>query len=88
MLIDRILYPITALGPGKRLAIWTIGCSKHCFNCANPELWERDKRRDIDIAGLSKAIHDSLQGCCVDGITITGGDPLEQVDDLLDLLES
>lgn len=88
MLIDRILFPITALGPGNRLAIWTIGCSKHCFNCANPELWKPDKRRDVDVAGLSRAIHESLQGRSVDGITITGGDPLEQIEDLLELLDS
>ena len=38
--IDRIYAPVTTLGPGKRIALWTSGCSKRCEGCANPELWE------------------------------------------------
>lgn len=86
MLIDRVFFPVTALGPGNRLVIWTVGCSKHCYNCANPELWQFDKTRDIDINEFNKAIHDAVSGKTVDGITVTGGDPLEQCDELLSLI--
>ena len=41
MYLDRILYPVTALGPGKRIAIWVSGCERHCNHCANPELWKQ-----------------------------------------------
>ena len=39
MYLDRILYPVTSLGPGKRLCIWVSGCNARCEGCANPELW-------------------------------------------------
>lgn len=87
MEIDRILYPIHSLGPGNRLVIWTVGCSKHCRNCSNEELWARDDSRDIPPNELSELIIRSLGGEKIDGITFTGGDPLEQADDLLIVAE-
>lgn len=87
MLIDRVLYPVTTLGPGNRLVIWTVGCSKHCHKCANPELWEFDQNRDVSIDVLCMSIKHALNGRLLDGITITGGDPLEQASELNSLLE-
>ena len=86
MQIDRILYPITTLGPGERLVIWTIGCSKQCFNCSNPELWKRDPNRDINTNELMDLIMKTLPKEKVEGVTITGGDPLEQIKELNKLL--
>lgn len=88
MLIDRIIYPIKTLGPGERLVIWTVGCSKHCKNCANPELWFFDKTKDISIDDLCELITQSTQGKKFDGVTITGGDPFEQLQELLNLLRN
>lgn len=88
MLIDRVIYPIKTLGPGDRLVIWTVGCSKHCKNCANPELWSFDKSKNIPVDDLLELIKQSTQGKKLDGVTITGGDPFEQTDDLIYLLKS
>lgn len=85
MLIDRILYPVTTLGPGKRVVIWTIGCPRRCRNCSNPELWAFDTQRDIDIKDIISFI-EKIDGC-VDGITITGGEPFAQEEELQYLLE-
>lgn len=87
MQIDRILYPIESLGPGKRLVIWTVGCSKHCEHCSNQELWEADPSREISVEELSNAIHEVANVSKIDGITFTGGDPLEQPEELLALLK-
>lgn len=86
MFIDRIIYPVESLGPGKRLAIWTCGCSKHCYDCTNPELWYQPPEKNMDCFDLYNAISRELEGTAIDGITITGGDPLEQGDELLLLL--
>lgn len=40
MFVDRIYFPVTTLGPGERVVVWTCGCTKRCPGCANPELWE------------------------------------------------
>lgn len=86
MLIDRVLFPIEALGPGKRLVIWTVGCSKHCDKCSNRELWYPDVARDIPVDDLIAAIRQMCAEVHIDGVTITGGDPLEQVEELLRLV--
>ena len=86
MQIDRVLYPITTLGPGKRIAIWTIGCSKHCYNCANTELWEANKAKEISPNAVFEMISQLLHSKEIDGVTFTGGDPLEQFDELLELV--
>lgn len=87
MLIDRVIFPITTLGPGNRIVIWTQGCSKRCKNCASGELWEQDGAKDIAAGELIEKIAEYIGNEGVDGITITGGDPLEQPEELAVLLE-
>lgn len=87
MLISRILFPITSLGPGNRLVIWTQGCSNHCPNCASPELQPFDQSKRIAPKKLFDLIKANVKSQLVDGITITGGEPLQQpMDELLELL--
>jgi anaerobic ribonucleoside-triphosphate reductase activating protein len=86
MQIDRILYPISALGPGERLVIWTIGCSKHCHRCASPELQHKNPSKDVDVFELAKIIQQATDKQVIDGVTITGGDPFEQIAELNKLL--
>ena len=87
MLVDRIIYPIKTLGPGKRIAVWTMGCSKHCFRCSNPELWPFKKENDIDIYRLADILIKITKSNDVDGITFTGGDPMEQAEEMACLLQ-
>lgn len=84
MQIDRVLYPITTLGPGKRLVIWTIGCPHHCANCSNPELWNPNLDKEIEIQYLTEYLEPYLIKC--EGITITGGDPFYQGNELIKLI--
>lgn len=87
MQIDRVLYPIESLGPGNRLVIWTVGCSKHCVNCSNQELWQKDDSRDVPIDDLCTLIEREIATHKIEGITITGGDPFEQHTELIILLK-
>lgn len=86
MYIDRILFPIQTLGPGDRIVIWTVGCTKHCPGCANPELWSTAGRRSRSPLEIARIINGIAAENAVGGITVTGGDPLEQPDELLELL--
>lgn len=85
MFIDRILYPVTSLGPGKRIAIWVSGCSRHCAGCANPELWNRYEYQKITPVRLAKMIDEVITEE-VNGLTISGGEPFEQAEELADLI--
>jgi len=69
-------------GPGDRFVIWTQGCRKGCKNCYNPETWSHYRNNLIDIDLLVEEIKNSS----ISGVTISGGDPFEQPEELFYLL--
>ena len=88
MYIDRILSPVTTLGPGRRLVIWTKGCGKHCKGCANPELWHIGDARNRPVEEIVRIVTNIYRDAPFEGITISGGDPLEQKEEVLRLLKA
>jgi len=86
MYIARIIYPINVLGPGTRIGIWFAGCTHGCKGCSNPELWARDVKYMVDCRQVMSLVHSIADYNQVEGITITGGDPLEQPEALRELL--
>lgn len=68
-------------GPGNRFVLWTQGCSKGCRECYNPETWSLEGQEILE-----SEIFELIKRSNVDGVTISGGDPLEQPDSLLKLL--
>lgn len=86
MLIDRLYFPVTTLGPGERVVVWTCGCSKRCSGCANPELREARADAAIAPARLAAILNDLAARTGVHRITFTGGDPLEQAAELASVL--
>lgn len=86
MYVDRLLYPVTALGPGDRIALWVAGCKRQCKKCANPELWERQEYQRITSQKLIETIN-SVIGNNIDGITITGGEPFDQATELCSVID-
>lgn len=69
-------------GPGERFTLWTQGCSKGCKNCFNPETWSFSINKIIPVERIFNIIKD----LDVSGVTITGGDPFEQPEELFNLL--
>ena len=68
-------------GPGKRLLLFTQGCSLHCKGCTNQHLWTFGK-------GIDVATDVLLHQCDgLDGITLHGGEPLDQAIDLYELIK-
>lgn len=62
------------LGPDKRALVWVQGCRKRCKGCMSPE-WRRLKRAFlIPPEDLARRILDAD----VDGVTISGGEPMLQ----------
>lgn len=87
MLIDQVLYPVEALGPGKRVAIWVIGCTRECAGCSNPELWDKKGHKSISPVEFFSTIKQISDDNPVDGFTITGGEPMDQAQELLELVK-
>lgn len=86
MYIERVLYPVEVLGVGKRVAIWTQGCPHGCKECINKDLWVQNSKNNIPINKLIEIIFRLVENQKVDGITITGGDPFYQQEELLELV--
>ena len=87
MKIGRILSPVHELGPGNRLGIWVQGCQKRCPECANPELWDLDERKEIPIDLLTAIATISITSQGLSGITVTGGEPMLQAKELAQFLD-
>lgn len=73
MIVHHICFPVTSLGPGKRLAIWVSGCPRACPGCITPELQNPHNGKDISVKSLAHFIEPYL--ATADGITISGGEP-------------
>ena len=84
MKIGRICYPVTTLGPGDRVAVWVQGCSRHCFGCMSPEL-QSEAGIDVPVETIARSIADVIPPNTV--LTISGGEPLEQSAELIQLLQ-
>ena len=77
-------FPVVTLGPGRRLGIWLQGCSIHCKGCIAPENQPFDEEFSVPLETLIYEITPALNEAS--GITISGGEPLDQSDILIDFL--
>ncbi|HET6585898.1 MAG TPA: 4Fe-4S single cluster domain-containing protein, partial [Nannocystaceae bacterium] len=68
-----------AEGPHRRFAVWVQGCTLACPGCCNPELWSRSGGRTIEVAALVDAVLAARERSDIEGITVIGGEPLEQL---------
>lgn len=81
--LSRVHFPVTTLGPGRRLGIWFQGCSIRCDGCISADTWGPGKR-PLALAQLLDDIQPWLAEA--EGITLSGGEPFDQPDALLALL--
>ena len=73
--INRLHFPVTALGPGRRIGIWFQGCSIHCPGCLSRDTWDFGRGR-VPLEDVAGSLANWLPEA--DGITITGGEPFDQ----------
>jgi anaerobic ribonucleoside-triphosphate reductase activating protein len=83
--LAHLAYPVCALGPGRRLALWVAGCTLRCPGCISPELQPAGSGEEIAVARLARHML-NLPGP-LDGLSLTGGEPFEQAGALAALLE-
>ena len=73
-------------GPGVRFVVFTQGCNLRCGCCHNPDTWDMNNAKEIDVDEIIKKIirykeYFGTQG----GITVSGGEPLLQPNFVKDL---
>ena len=70
-------------GPGKRMLIFLQGCSIHCEGCVNSHLWAFGCGQDASTEEIVAFCKENN----VEGITLHGGEPLDQSDGLYPIVK-
>ena len=76
----------TVDGPGIRFVVFMQGCPMRCLYCHNPDSWGvgetiGTKMSPLDIISRYEGVREFCKG----GITVTGGEPLLQIDFVTEL---
>jgi anaerobic ribonucleoside-triphosphate reductase activating protein len=82
--IHRILPASRANGPGLRAVLWLQGCSIGCPGCFNPGTHDPAGGEAIPVDEVGARL--ASRAAPIDGLTVTGGEPLDQADALGALL--
>ncbi len=72
-------------GPGIRYAVFTQGCPHHCPGCHNPESHDFSGGREAETETIIAAIRANP---LLDGVTLSGGDPLCQPEACREIAEA
>ena len=91
----RLGHPLAALrptwhnGPGWRVSMWTQGCSMLCTqHCLNPHYLPAGGGHPFAVTEIIAAVHRAarLAGRTLEGITVLGGEPTDQIEAVTALL--
>lgn len=75
-------------GPGIRFVAFLQGCTFRCLFCHNPDTWDLHGGEEIEAEDLlNKALRYRTYWGKDGGITISGGEPLLQIDFLIELFQ-
>lgn len=75
----------TVDGPGIRFVIFMQGCPLRCRYCHNPDTWEPSGGTKMTVEELLRQFQKNRAFYDKGGITVTGGEPLLQIDFLCEL---
>lgn len=71
-------------GPGLRFSVFVQGCSHRCPGCHNPESQPVDGGYRCEPTEL---MHEIRKNKLIHGVTLTGGEPFEQTEGMLELAQ-
>ena len=77
----------TVDGPGLRFVVFTQGCPMRCKYCHNPDTWEVGKGNTMSPEEIIAQYERNREFYKNGGITVTGGEPLLQIDFMLALFK-
>lgn len=75
----------TVDGPGTRLVVFVKGCPMRCQYCHNPDTWDPNGGTIMEVDEILEKYERNRPFYEGGGITVTGGEPLMQIDFLLEL---
>ena len=72
-------------GPGIRMVVFLQGCHMRCLYCHNPDTWQLHTGIKMSVDDILKQYESKIEFYRHGGITVTGGEPLLQLDFLIEL---
>lgn len=75
----------TVDGPGIRYVLFMQGCPMRCLYCHNPDTWKIGGGEEITVDEVIGEFNKNRAFYSKGGITVSGGEPLLQIDFLIDL---
>jgi anaerobic ribonucleoside-triphosphate reductase activating protein len=73
-------------GPHRRCAVWVQGCTLACPGCCNPDMFRRGRGTVTRVADLLGRIEAARDRHDLEGLTVLGGEPLQQLAAVADLV--
>ena len=71
-------------GPGIRSVFWTQGCTLACKGCWNTQYWPNRGGEEISVSTILSQLEELKD---IEGITLLGGEPLQQPQACLELIQ-
>lgn len=84
--IAGVIYDSLVDGHGVRTAIYFSGCAHNCPGCHNPETHDPNYGKLVTYDDVTHIANEINKRPYIQGITLTGGDPLFTHDDVLDFI--
>lgn len=84
--LNKAHFPVRSLGPGERVGIWFQGCSIRCRGCVSLDTWGLRPETTVDADEVIAWCWSHLAGGS-DGLTVSGGEPFDQPEALINILE-
>ena len=77
----------TVDGPGIRFVVFMQGCPLRCQYCHNPDSWSVEKNKQMTVDEILRKYEGVKEFVKSGGITVTGGEPLMQIDFVTELFK-
>lgn len=77
----------TVDGPGVRLVVFMQGCPMRCQYCHNPDTWGYKENKKVTVEEILQKYESIKEFLKNGGITVTGGEPLSQIEFVTELFK-
>jgi len=84
IMLAQMVEQTDIYGPGIRSAIWVQGCTLACKGCWNTQMWPKKGGENHSVVELHNLLM-NVEGN--EGITLLGGEPLQQSEAVLELIK-
>ncbi len=78
----------TVDGPGIRMVVFLQGCPMRCRYCHNPDTWEYSDNQQLSVDDILSKYNSIKEFLRNGGITLSGGEPLLQIDFVTELFKA